>query len=42
MLEQRRSEAFNVFLSGIMADYKKNNRIRLNAKAQQGPQIPGM
>ncbi len=42
MLEQRRSEAFNVFLSGIMADYKKNNRIRMNAKAQQGPQLPGM
>jgi peptidyl-prolyl cis-trans isomerase D len=42
LLEQKRSDAFNVFLSGIMADYKKNNRIRLNAKAQQGPQIPGM
>ena len=42
MLEQRRSEAFNVFLSAIMNDYKKNKRIRMNAKAQQGPQIPGM
>ena len=42
ILEQRRSDAFNVFLSGIMADYDKNKRIRLNAKAQQGPQIPGM
>ena len=42
VLEQRRSDAFNVFMSGIMADYKKNNRIRLNAKAQPGPQIPGM
>jgi peptidyl-prolyl cis-trans isomerase D len=42
LLEQKRSDAFNVFLSGVMADYKKNNRIRLNAKAQQGPQIPGM
>ncbi len=42
MLEQRRSDAFNVFLSGIMSDYEKNKRIRLNAKAQQGPQIPGM
>ena len=42
LLEQRRSDAFNVFMSGIMADYKKNNRIRVNAKAQQGPQIPGM
>ena len=42
MLEQRRSEAFNVFLSNVMADYKKNKRIAMNAKAQQGPQIPGM
>jgi peptidyl-prolyl cis-trans isomerase D len=42
LLEQRRSDAFNVFMGGIMTDYKKNNRIRLNAKAQQGPQIPGM
>jgi peptidyl-prolyl cis-trans isomerase D len=42
MLEQRRSEAFNVFLGGIMDDYKKNKRIRMNAKAQQGPPIPGM
>jgi peptidyl-prolyl cis-trans isomerase D len=41
LLEQRRSDAFNVFLSGIMADYKKNNRIRMNAKTK-GPQIPGM
>jgi peptidyl-prolyl cis-trans isomerase D len=42
ILEQRRSDAFNVFLGNIMADYKKNNRVQLNAKAQQGPQIPGM
>jgi hypothetical protein len=31
-----------VFLTSIMSDYEKNKRIRLNAKAQQGPQIPGM
>jgi len=42
MLEQRRSEAFNVFLTGVTSDFEKNKRIRLNAKAQQGPQIPGM
>jgi peptidyl-prolyl cis-trans isomerase D len=42
LLEQRRSDAFNVFLSSITSDYKKNKRIRMNAKAQQGPQIPGM
>jgi len=41
MLEQRRSEAFNVFLGNITADYKKNKRIAMNPKAQQGPQIPG-
>ena len=41
MLEQRRQDAFSIFLSGIMDDYKKKNRIRMNAKAQQGPQIPG-
>jgi peptidyl-prolyl cis-trans isomerase D len=41
MLDERRSEAFSVFISGIMDDYKKNKRIRYNAKAQQGPQIPG-
>lgn len=42
ILEQRRSEAFSVFLGNIMAEYKKGNRIRMNAKAQQAPQIPGM
>ncbi|MGA2538961.1 MAG: peptidylprolyl isomerase [Terracidiphilus sp.] len=42
MLEQRRNDAFNVFLTGIMNDYDKNKRIRMNAKAQQGPQIPGL
>jgi peptidyl-prolyl cis-trans isomerase D len=42
MLEQRREEAFSVFLNGVMNEYKKNNRIRMNPKAQKGPQIPGM
>jgi peptidyl-prolyl cis-trans isomerase D len=41
ILDQRRSDAFNVFLSGILDNYKKHNRIRLNAKAQ-GPAVPGM
>jgi peptidyl-prolyl cis-trans isomerase D len=41
ILDQRRSEAFNVFLSGILDDYKKHNRIRLNAKPQNPP-VPGM
>jgi peptidyl-prolyl cis-trans isomerase D len=42
ILEQRRQDAFGIFMSGIMDDYKKKNRIRMNAKAAQGPQIPGM
>jgi len=41
ILEERRSEAFSVFMSGLMDDYKKNKRIKTNAKAQQGPQVPG-
>jgi peptidyl-prolyl cis-trans isomerase D len=40
LLDQRRSEAFSVFLSGVMDEYKKQGRIRVNAKAQ-GPEIPG-
>lgn len=40
MLEEKRSQAFSVFMSGILDDYKKNKRIRMNAKAQ-GPAIPG-
>jgi peptidyl-prolyl cis-trans isomerase D len=38
---ERRQEAFSVFMSGIMDDYKKHNRIRMNAKVQ-GPQDTGM
>jgi peptidyl-prolyl cis-trans isomerase D len=41
MLEQKRSDAFNVFLGGIMADYKKGKRIAMNPKNAKGPQIPG-
>ena len=41
ILEKRRSEAFSVFMGGVMDDYKKNKRIKTNAKPQQGPQIPG-
>ena len=40
MLEERRSEAFNVFLSSVMADYKKHKRIQLNAKAQKPRKSP--
>ena len=41
LLDERRAEAFNVFMSGVLADYKKHNRIRMNAKAQT-PSLPGM
>ncbi len=41
ILEERREEAFNVFLSNVMNDYRKHKLIRLNAQAA-GPQIPGM
>jgi len=40
MLAERRSDAFNVFLSTVMADYKKHNRILVNAKSQ-APEVPG-
>jgi peptidyl-prolyl cis-trans isomerase D len=35
ILNQRRGEAFNIFLSTIMEDYKKHNRIRM-PKAKEG------
>jgi peptidyl-prolyl cis-trans isomerase D len=41
ILGQRRSEAFNVFLSTILSDYKKHNRIQMSAKSK-GPEVPGM
>jgi len=41
LLEQRRNDAFSVFMSGVLQDYKKHNRIKLNAKAK-GPEVPGM
>jgi peptidyl-prolyl cis-trans isomerase D len=41
ILDERRGDAFNIFLSGVMDDYKKHNLIRINAK-NEGPQLPGM
>jgi peptidyl-prolyl cis-trans isomerase D len=40
MLDQRRGEAFQVFASNLFSDYKKNNRVLFNAKAQN-TQLPG-
>jgi len=39
ILEQRLSEAFGIFLADIMADYKKQKLIRVNAAASN-PQSP--
>jgi len=39
LLDQKRQEAFGVFANTIISEYKKNNRVRVNAK-QQTP-IPG-
>jgi peptidyl-prolyl cis-trans isomerase D len=41
LLEQHRSEAFSIVVSGVLDDYKKHNRIRMNAKAKS-PTLPGM
>jgi peptidyl-prolyl cis-trans isomerase D len=38
LLEQRRSEAFNVFLSNLLNDYKKHNLIQIpKAKSEANP-----
>lgn len=39
ILQQKRNEAFEVFANGIISDYKKHNRVRVNAKPQAP--IPG-
>jgi peptidyl-prolyl cis-trans isomerase D len=39
--DERRNDAFNIFLSGVMDDYKKHNLIRINAK-DEAPKLPGM
>ena len=37
LLEQKRGEAFQIFVSGVMNDYKKRKLIVMNAKPQQTP-----
>ena len=34
LLEQKRQEAFEIFANNIITEYKKNNRVRVNAKSQ--------
>ncbi len=41
MLDEKRNEAFNVFVSNVMDDYKKHGRIAMNAKTA-APETPGM
>ena len=40
ILDQRRGEAFQVFASGIIDDYKKHRRVLFNGKTRN-PQLPG-
>ncbi len=40
LLQERRSDAFNVFLSNLLDQYKKNKRIAIKARPQTG--LPGM
>ena len=41
LLDQRRNEAFSVFVSGVWNDYKKHKLVVINAKPK-GQQAPGM
>ncbi len=42
LLDQRRNEAFSVFVSGVWDDYKKHKLVVINAKPQgPGQQAPG-
>jgi len=37
VLDQKRNEAFSVFMSGVLSDYTKHNLIRFSTKPQQVP-----
>ena len=41
MLDRKREEAFNIFLTTVQNEYKKKNLIQMNAKTA-GPQVPGL
>ncbi len=41
ILDERRGDAFNIFMSSVIEDYRKHKLIQINAK-NQGPQLPGM
>jgi peptidyl-prolyl cis-trans isomerase D len=37
LLDEKRQEAFQVFASNVISEYKKKNLVRVNAKSQQSP-----
>ena len=37
ILEEKRQEAFQVFASNVISEYKKKNLVRVNSKSQQTP-----
>jgi peptidyl-prolyl cis-trans isomerase D len=39
LLNEKRSEAFRIFASGVFDEYKKHKLVEMNAKAQQQPQM---
>lgn len=41
LLDQKRSQAFSVFMSTVMDNYRKHRQIQVNAKSQS-PEVPGM
>jgi peptidyl-prolyl cis-trans isomerase D len=43
LLDQRREQAFNVFVSTVLENYRKHGQIRVNARNESpGQQLPGM
>ncbi len=43
LLDQRREQAFNVFVSSVLENYRKHGQIRINARNEgPGQQLPGM
>jgi peptidyl-prolyl cis-trans isomerase D len=40
ILDEKRGEAFQVFATNIISDYKKHNRVIFNAKSK-APEVPG-
>jgi len=40
LLDQRRGEAFQVFATNVLQDYRTHKRVLFNAK-QRNPEVPG-